>query len=381
MAENTGVLAGRLLQKPQINLARPMAVRMWLVNLCAFMGVIQSSLSDNFSSLLLAVCAVAAAVLTEFLILYKSGRTKALKDGSAVATALILTLLLPNRISPVYAVAGAVFAIAVVKHSFGGLGSNWLNPAAGGWLFIRFSWPASFRAALEGSPLSLLAESLGRGVSNPQGSPLGILKIDAAGLFAAASPLDNLLRTFFNNTVFSFAGAELPGGYIDLFASRFPGIIADRGVLALLVGTIIITASQVNRSWIPAVYLAVFGVLVRFAGALPFGGNLWNGDVLFALCSGGTLAAAFFLIADPATGAKSNGGILLAAAAGGAIAFLFRYYGGEPYGAFFAVIFVNALLPLVRNFESRRLYEKRGKVKGKVSPGVSPNEASPRRYS
>jgi len=145
---------------------------------------------------------------------------------------------------------------------------------------------------------------------------------------------------------------------MDLFVSRLPGIIADRGILALLAGTIIITASQVNRSWIPVVYLAVFGILVRFAGALPFGGVQWNGDVLFALCSGGTLTAAFFLAADPATGAKSSGGIFLAAVAGGVLAFLFRFYGAEPYGAFFAAVLINATLPLMRILENRRLYER-----------------------
>ena len=364
MALNSNAFLDRLsFQKPQISLARPTAGRMWLVNICALMAVLQSSLGDSFSSLIVALSATVAAVLTEFLILHGVERTRILKDGSAVASALILTLLLPNRISPLYAAAGAVFAMAVIKHSFGGLGSNWLNPAAGGWLFIRFSWPVPFRAALEGSPLSLLAESLARGVSNPEGSPLGILKIDAARLFAAATPLDGTLRTFFNSTVFSFSGAELPGGYMDLFVSRFPGIIADRGILALLVGTIIITASQVNRSWIPAVYLAFFGILVRYAGALPYGGNLWNGDVLFALCSGGTLVAAFFLAADPATGAKSNMGILFAAAAGGVMAFFCRYYGAEPYGAIFVALFVNAMLPLLRIFESRSFYERRGRIR------------------
>jgi len=331
---------------------------MWLVNICAFMVVIQSSIGDSLSSLFIALSAVIAALLTEFIILRESEGTGSLKDGSAVATALILVLLLPNKISPAYAAAGAVFAVAVVKHSFGGLGSNWLNPAAGGWLFIRFSWPASFRDALDGSALSLLSESLGRGVLSPQGSPLGILKIDSA--LAAATPMDAVISSFLNKTIFSFSGAQLPGGYIDLFISRFPGIIADRGILALLLGTIIITASQVNRSWIPAVYLAVFGVLVRCAGALPYGGAYWDGDVFYAFCSGGTLAAAFFLASDPATGAKSNGGILFAAALGGVITFLFRYLGDEPYGADFAAVLVNAMLPLVRVFETRRLYGKQG---------------------
>jgi electron transport complex protein RnfD len=335
-------------QKPQINLARSTSGRMWLVNFCAFMVIIQSSLTDSYSSLLVAISAVFAAVFTESLFLLKSGRGKALMDGSAVASALILTLLLPNRISPFYAAAGAVFAIAVVKHSFGGLGSNWLNPAAGGWLFIRFSWPSSFINALEGSPFSAAGESI-------KGGSYGI-----DSFLAAASPLDDALRSFLNRTFFSLLGAELPAGYIDLFASRFPGIIADRGVFALLLGTLIITASQVNRSWIPAVYLAAFGILVRFAGAISFGSGYWNGDVIFALCSGGTLAAAFFLAADPATAAKSNIGIFLATLAAGCIAFTFRWFGNEPYGAVFAAVIVNAMLPMFRVLESRQLYKKPG---------------------
>ena len=360
MAEKISILLERRLsQQPQINLAMSTSGRMWLVSICAFMVVIQSSLTDSFSSLLVALSVVAAAVLAEFLILYFKGNTRILLDGSAVASALILALLLPNKISPVYAAAGAVFAMVVVKHSFGGLGSNWLNPAAGGWLFIRFSWPGAFRAALEGSPLSLLSESVGRGVINLQGSPMGILKIDAADLFASTARLEGTVRSILNETVFSFLKIELPSGYLDLFASRFPGIIADRGGLMLLIGTIIITAYQVNRAWIPAVFLAVYCLLIRYAGALPFGGSLWNGDILFALFTGGTLAAAFFLASNPATGAKSNLGIFLATAAAGGISFLLRCFGAEPYGAIYAMLFINAVLPLIRIAESRILYARR----------------------
>jgi len=332
--------------KPQINLARSTSGRMWLVNLCAFMVVIQSSFTDSYSSFILALSAVSAAVLTEFLILLKSGREKSLMDGSAIASALILVLFLPNKISPIYAVLGAFFSIAVIKHSFGGLGANWLNPAAGGWLFIRFSWPASFTDALTGSPLSAIGENI-------RDSGYGI-----DTFFASSSPFGDMLRTFLNKTIFSLPGVELPSGYMDLFASRFPGIIADRGVFALLLGTLIITAAQINRSWIPAVYLAAFGILVRFAGALPFGSGYWNGDVIFALFSGGTLAAAFFLAADPATTAKSNIGIFIATLAAGCIAFVLRWYGYEPYGVVLTAVFINAMLPMFRVLESRQLYKR-----------------------
>jgi electron transport complex protein RnfD len=341
MGENyRGTFDKNRFDKPMINLVRSTAGRMWLVNLCAILAVIQSSFGDSGSSLFVALSAVAAAVLTEFLILHKSGRAKAIKDGSAVATALILTLLLPNRIPISYAALGAVFAVAVIKHSFGGLGSNWLNPAAGGWLFVRLSWPSIFTRALEGSPLE----------------SLGLYPADAS----LVSAFDGTVRTFLNNTVFSLIRVNLPEGYIDLFASPFPGIIADRGVFALLIGTIIITACQVNRSWIPAIYLLFFGFLTAFAGAIPYGGEYWKGDVISALCTGGTLAAAFFLAADPATGAKSNGYIALTAAAGGALAFLFRFFGAEPYGVVFSAVLVNAILPVIRILEKRKLYEKQG---------------------
>jgi len=330
-------------QYPQINLSRSTAQRMWIVNICAFAAVIQSSLGDSYSSLLVALSAIVAALATETLIL--RGRGLTIKDGSAVASALILTLLLPNGIFPAYAAAGAVFAMAVVKHSFGGLGSNWLNPAAGGWLFVRFSWPAPFNAALDGSLLSAITES---------GSGADLLLASLASTDSAMGQAPS----FINNVLLSITGAELPGGYFTLFVSRFPGIIADRGVFALLIGTIVLCAFRVSRSWVPAVYLAVFGILIHAAGALPNGGGFGNGDVFMALFSGGTLVAAFFLAADPVTGAKSNRGMLLAAAAGGALAFVFRCYGSEPFGAVYAAVFVNAMLPLLRIIENRRLYEK-----------------------
>jgi electron transport complex protein RnfD len=344
-------------QKPQVAISRPTAERMWLICFCAGLGVIQSGLTDSGASLIIALTALSVAVLTELLITYKTSGFEKIKDGSAAASALVFSLLLPNHIHPVYAGLGAVFAMGVIKHSFGGLGANWVNPSLGGWLFIRFSWPAFFEQSLEGSPLWILGESLKGGFSDAQGSPMGILKISGLDqVSGAASALDGTIRTFLNTRIFSITGAELPPGYIDLLVSRTPGIIADRGLLALLLGTIIITVSRSGRAWIPAVYLGVFGGLVRIFGALPYGGFFAGGDVLFGLFSGGTLAAAFLLSADPVTGAKSNAGAAGLAIAGALFSWFFRYQGLDPYGAFLALVLINALTPLIRSFESRCFY-------------------------
>jgi electron transport complex protein RnfD len=327
------------------------------------LAIFQSSLSDSFASLFIALSTVLAAVLIEFLFYFRTEKAGMVRDGSSVASALVLVLLLPNNLHPLYAVMGGVFAMAVVKHSFGGLGSNWMNPAIGGWLFIRCSWPEIFNKALDMSPLSIVSAGIRQGLLDPSGSPLEILHLTGAGY--VSSPVGSLewrVQSFLNSRFFSLIDLELPEGYIEFFNSSGMGIIADRGVFALLLGTIIITASQVSRSWVPAVYLGVYGLLIRLFGALPFGGMLGDGDIFFGFFSGGTIVAAFLLIADPVTGPKSNWGALFTAAGAGGLTFIFRYHGLESYGAFFAIALINALVPLIRDMESRRFYGKGSNV-------------------
>jgi electron transport complex protein RnfD len=317
-----------LKQNPMVNVSRSTAVRMWLVAICAFIAALQSAVGDSFLSLFIALTALVSALLTELLITYKTRGFGKLKDGSAAASALTLALLFPNNIHPVYAALSAVFAIAVVKHSFGGLGANWMNPALGGWLFARFSWPRAFSIALNGSMISM----------------------EESGAIAG-----NMVNSFLNKTIFSFLGAELPPGYIDLFALKTPGIIADRAVLALVLATAVIAASQISRSWLSFVYLAVFGLLTRMLGD----NALWNGDVLYAFLSGGTLVAAFILISDPSTGAKSMPGGCIATVLAAVLGFIFRFYGREFFGCLYAAALVNILIPLLYKAERRLFYSAR----------------------
>jgi electron transport complex protein RnfD len=314
---------------------------MWLIFGCAGLGLVQSALGDRGHSLVVALAALCSAILAELAITWRKSGFQKIKDGSAAASALVLTLLLPNRIHPLYAALGALFAMAVVKHSFGGLGSNWLNPGLGGWFFVRFSWPGVFGKALEGAVSFESVISGNGGIALPAGSVL-----------------DGKVSAFLNNHIFSFLGAELPSGYIDLLVPEAPGIIADRGLLALLAGTIIITACRVSRAWAAAVFLAVFGILVMLGGAAG-GEALRNGDVLFGLCSGGTVVAAFMLVTEPVSGAKSRPGMLFAAVLSGVLAWLFRYRGLEWHGCFFALGMVNAFTQVIRLFEGRWFYSRK----------------------
>lgn len=335
------------MEQPQINLAQPTALRMWMISGCALGAAIYSAAGDGFASLGIAIAALGAAMFSEALALHFgrlwkdsegpappegagfSGGDKRIAggkiaDGSAAASAMIFVLLLPNSVNPLYVILGASFAMLLVKFSYGGLGANWVNPALGAWLFLRLSWPGLF--------------------SQIQGFSSG-----------GGGGLDDAVRGFFNKTILAFTGAELPSGYVDLFLGlRGDGIIADRGLPLLILGTILLNAVQVSRALIPALYLAVYSLLVWAFGALPGGGGFWEGDIFYCLFSGGTLAAAFFLVSDPVTGAKTFPGRLAAAVLAAFLAFLFRYPGADHCGAFSAAVLVNAVVPIIRMIEGRR---------------------------
>jgi len=170
---------------------------------------------------------------------------------------------------------------------------------------------------------------------------------------------DTALSSFLNDTIFAFTGSFLPQGYLSFFSLKGPGIIADRGLFFLLLGTVLLAASQVFRFWLPAAFILVYSFLIRVFGALSFGGPLLKGDILFAMFSGGTLAAAFILIADPATGPKSTAGNVVFVFLCAVFAFLFRYPGFDPYGAVTAVLLGNTLVPIIRRIENACYYEKR----------------------
>ena len=302
---------------------------MWLICGCAFICIFQSAINDGGRSLLLAFTSLIFALLAEILLTWRDYGTAKIRDGSAAATALVFSLLLPNQIHPILAALGVMFAIIVVKYSFGGLGSNWLNPALGGWLFIRFSWPSAFAKALENTSVS-------------------ITKIN---IFSELSLMDNNVTELLNHSVFSFLGVQLPSGYIDLFSDINPGIIADRGLFFLLIGTIVITAAGINRGWIPLVFLSVYGILVRFAGDLT--GAIGTGDVLYGILSGGTIASAFIIAAEPASSAKLKPGILLTVVLCAVFSWLFRYICHEYFGCFIAIALMNCFTPIIISIEEK----------------------------
>lgn len=338
---------------PQARLTASSSFRMWTTACCLLLPVLQSSASDGFASAALALAAVAAALVSEWAVDLASGsEPRSALDGSAAVSALVLTLLLPSGLPPAMAAAGAAFGVLVAKRSFGGLGANWFNPALAGWLFVRLSWPAAFDAAMEGSGIAILDAAVRKSLSDPSGSPVALLKI--AGV--KPSGADAAVADWLNSNLLSRFGAELPSGYLDLLSSSRPGLVGDRGVGALLAGTIAMIAFGILPAAVPFAFLASYGVASRVWGGLPFGGGLMMGDALYALLTGGSLAAAFFLAGDPATGPKSRAATIMGAAATGAAAFALRFAAGDPFGVILSASLANLAVPFVRIVERKAFY-------------------------
>ncbi|MGN0905949.1 MAG: RnfABCDGE type electron transport complex subunit D [Bullifex sp.] len=95
--------------------------------------------SFGLSALVVLLVSIAASLLTEFLLGLVS-KEKTLSDGSALVTGLLIGMNMPPTVPLYVPVLASVFAILVVKWTFGGLGCNWMNPALAGRVFVFFSF-------------------------------------------------------------------------------------------------------------------------------------------------------------------------------------------------------------------------------------------------
>jgi len=77
------------------------------------------------------------------------------------------------------------------------------------------------------------------------------------------------------------------------------------------------------------------------------------------LCSGGAMLGAFFIATDYVTSPSSPLGKLIFAAGCGALVFVIRTWGGFPEAVGFAVLFMNALTPLIDRYVKPRVYGRK----------------------
>ena len=241
---------------------------------------------------------VVSAVATEALCRRAMGREQTVGDLSAVLTGLLLALNLPAGLPLWMAAAGSVFAIAIAKQVFGGLGMNPFNPALAARAFLLISFTGPMTTWLK---------------------PFWWRSPEA---MTTATPL---------------ATQEFPG-FADLFLGMMPGCIGEVSAMALLVGAAYLLVRRVITWHIPVAFLATCAVCALVLGGAP---------VHVQLLSGGIVLGACFMATDYVTSPASAKGKLIFGCGCGLLCMLIRRFGAYPEGCSFAILIMNAFAPLI----------------------------------
>lgn len=245
-----------------------------------------------------------------------------LGDWSAVVTGTLLAFNLPATISPWLIVLGALVAIGIGKMSFGGLGRNPFNPALVGRVFLLISFPVQMTSSAfipTGGPvLDALSGA----------TPLAVVK-DA---LKTHTPVTELMPDF------DLSGMLL--GFKD-------GSMGEIGAAALLLGGLYLLIRRVISWRIP---VFVLGTMLVFAAILWLVDPAQYINPLFHVLTGGALLGAIFMATDYVTSPMSKRGQVIFAIGIGVITMLIRVWGAYPEGISFAILIMNATVPLINMY-------------------------------
>ncbi len=276
----------------------------------------------GISAIAVTAVSVASCVFFEWAInkyMLKNPRPT-ITDGSAILTGILLAFNLPSNFPLWMVVVGALFAIGVVKMTFGGLGCNLFNPALAGRAFLLISFPVQMTTwPTPGQGFLTLDATTGA-------TPLATMKLIAKGE-ASMSDLSNSLT--------------------DMLIGNTGGCLGEVCAIAILLGLIYLLVKKIITWHIPVsilVTVAVFSGLMHLANPTTYVAPQYE------LLSGGLLLGAVFMATDYVTSPMTHKGQLIYGVAIGLLTMVIRTWGAYPEGMSFAILIMNAFTPLINNY-------------------------------
>lgn len=274
------------------------------------------------SALITTAVAVVSCLLFEYGIQKFIMKTKTtITDGSALITGILLAFNLPSSIPIWMIIVGSLVAIGVAKLSFGGLGFNIFNPALVGRVFLLVSFPAQMTNWAVATP-----GEMGMADAISGATPLAILK---EGLLYGESMSEIV--------------AKMPS-VMDMFIGFTGGSLGEMSVLALLLGGVYLLIRKVISWHIP---IAMLGSMALFGTAFWLYDPELYANPIFHLVTGGAVLGAFFMATDMVTSPMTTKAMLVFAAMIGIITMIIRMFGVYPEGVSFAILIMNAFVPLL----------------------------------
>ena len=269
------------------------------------------------AALLIAIC-VATCVLSEFVWQKATKQPVTIADWSAVVTGLLLAYNLPATAPWWVAVIGSILAIVVVKQFFGGIGSNFMNPALTARAVLFISWSGIMGAYPKANPFQFTADAV-----------------------TGATPLATL------------NGGTTEGiNLMDLLLGNHGGVLGETCALGIILGGLYLLARKVIDWRIPVTFI----VTVFVCYLLKDGAEM----ALYQVLAGGLLLGAFFMATDYATSPINKLGRVIFGIGCGFFLFIIRAFANYPEGCSFAILFMNVATPMIDRFTMPRPF---GEVK------------------
>ena len=294
----------------------------------------------GYNALIATSVAIFSCLLFEYLIQKYLMKTEVtITDGSALLTGILLAFNIPAGLPIWMIIVGGLVAIGIAKLSFGGLGFNVFNPALVGRVFLLVCFPVQMTLW----PTAVVNNtSLADAVSGA--TTLGIIK-------------DGLQ---FGETMTEIS-AKIPSS-VNMLLGITGGSIGEMSAIALLLGGLYLILRKIISWHIPVVILFTIGAMT---GIFWFIDPEHYANPIIHLLSGGAILGAFYMATDLVTSPMTKKGMVIFAIGIGAITVVIRLFGAYPEGISFAILIMNAFVPLINNYFKPRRFGS--KIKAKIT--------------
>ena len=254
-------------------------------------------------------------------------------DLSCVVTGMLLAFVCPVQIPYWMILIGDFFAIVVVKQLFGGIGKNFVNPALAGRAILLASYAGAMTSWVD--PAINKANLIGN-----------------VDIVTAATPLSYMKGTDPAAIAESFASLKETYSVTNMFLGQIGGSMGEVSVLMLLLGGAYLIWRKVINWQTPVAYIATVAVLTFL---FPRAGTSveW---MLYSIFGGGLMLGAFFMATDYATSPMTVAGGVIYAAGIGVLTMCIRLWGAYPEGMSFAILIMNAVVPLIDKYVKPRRF-------------------------
>jgi len=260
-----------------------------------------------------------------------------LSDFSALVTAALLAFALPSLTPWWVTASGALFAIVIAKHLYGGLGFNIFNPAMAGYVMILVAFPVHLNLWVAPRMGDIDYQTL---------TMLQTLQFTLTGLLPDSISFDAISRATPLDAM--KAGLNNMQTVTEIKALPIMGSIGGRGWewvgIFLAVGGIWLLIKRIIRWQIPAgvgigLLLPATIIYILDPGANPGPG--------FHLFGGGAILCAFFIATDPVSAASSPKGRFVFGLGVGLLIYAIRRWGSYSDGVAFAILIMNMSVPAI----------------------------------